>query len=126
MELDARGYERSLATLPGYHAGRTPPNKGMRYPRRPPAVTDILALLAACPDTIYGHRLRALIVFLWRTGLRISEALALYKEDLVFPTPGRLGSVYVRQPKNGEPRTVGSNAWGSIATAPRGTRCVGS
>jgi site-specific recombinase XerC len=29
-----------------------------------------------------GHRLRALIVMLWRAGLRISEALALQESDL--------------------------------------------
>ncbi len=35
-------------------------------------------LLDAAPD---DHRLRALIVLLWRAGLRISEALALQESD---------------------------------------------
>jgi hypothetical protein len=30
LSLDAAGRRRSPATLPGYHAGRPPPNKGMR------------------------------------------------------------------------------------------------
>lgn len=30
--LDAAGRRRSPATLPGYHAGRKPANKGRRYP----------------------------------------------------------------------------------------------
>jgi hypothetical protein len=30
--LDAAGRRRSPATLPGYHAGRAPRNKGVRYP----------------------------------------------------------------------------------------------
>ena len=29
--LDAAGRRRSPATLPGFHAGRPPSNKGMRY-----------------------------------------------------------------------------------------------
>jgi hypothetical protein len=31
--LEAAGRRRSPATLPRYHAGRPPRNKGMRYPR---------------------------------------------------------------------------------------------
>jgi integrase len=30
--LDSAGRRRSPATLPGFHAGRAPRNKGMRYP----------------------------------------------------------------------------------------------
>jgi hypothetical protein len=30
--LDAAGRQRSPATLPGYHAGRAPRNKGRKYP----------------------------------------------------------------------------------------------
>jgi integrase len=33
-------------------------------------------------DRADGHRLRALIVLLWRAGLRISEALSLQESDL--------------------------------------------
>jgi hypothetical protein len=41
--LDAAGRRRSPATLPGYHAGRPPRNKGMRYPADPPTVEEIVA-----------------------------------------------------------------------------------
>jgi hypothetical protein len=34
--LDAAGHRRSPATMPGYHQGRPPRNKGMRYPADPP------------------------------------------------------------------------------------------
>ena len=34
--FDAAGRRRSPATLLGYHAGRPPRNKGMRYPADPP------------------------------------------------------------------------------------------
>jgi hypothetical protein len=33
--LDSAGRPRSPATMPGYHAGRPPRNKGMRYPAEP-------------------------------------------------------------------------------------------
>ena len=33
--LDAAGRRRSPATLPDFHAGRPPRNKGMRYPETP-------------------------------------------------------------------------------------------
>jgi site-specific recombinase XerD len=79
--LDATGYRRSPATMPGYHRSRPPRNKGEQYPADPPTVEEIVAVmrtLSARPD---GHRLRALIVLLWRAGLRISEALALHESD---------------------------------------------
>lgn len=38
--------------------------------------------MRAVGDRPDGHRLRALIVLLWRPGLRISEALALQESDL--------------------------------------------
>jgi hypothetical protein len=44
--LDAAGRRRSPATLPGYHAGRPPRNKGMRYPADPPTVDEIVAVMA--------------------------------------------------------------------------------
>jgi hypothetical protein len=36
--LDAAGHHRSPATLPGYHHGRAPRNKGLRYPADPPTI----------------------------------------------------------------------------------------
>lgn len=39
-------------------------------------------MLRACEDTPCGRRMRALVTVLWRSGLRISEALALEERDL--------------------------------------------
>jgi site-specific recombinase XerD len=105
--LDAAGRRRSPATLPGFHTGRAPRNKGMRYPADPPTVEEIVAVLHAAGNTIHGQRLRALIVVLWRAGLRISEALALAEADL----DPRRGAVLVRRGKGGRRREVGMDDW---------------
>src|SRR5436853_3304243 len=75
--LDCAGRRRSPATLPGYHQGRPPRNKGLQYPPDPPTVEEIIAVMRAAGETPDGLRLRGLVVVLWRAGLRISEALAL-------------------------------------------------
>lgn len=91
--LDAAGRRRSPATLPGHHAGRAPRNKGVLYPADPPTVEEIVAVMRQAPCDRHGLRLRALIVVLWRGGLRIQEALALIESDL----DPRRGSVLVRK-----------------------------
>jgi len=55
----------------------------------------------------HGHRLRGLIVVLWRAGLRIHEALALNEGDL----DRRRGSLLVRRGKGGRRREVGMDEW---------------
>src|ERR671916_2583857 len=79
--LDAAGRRRSPATLPDFHAGRPPRNKGIRYPGDPPTIEEIVAVMRAAGDGVHGRRLRGLIVVLWRAGLRICEALALAEAD---------------------------------------------
>ena len=98
--LDAAGRRRSPATLPAHHAGRPPRNKGMRYPADPPRVEEIVAVMRAAGGGLSGARTRGFIVVLWRTGLRISEALGLGEGDL---DPGR-GSLLVRRGKGGKRR----------------------
>ena len=105
--LDAAGRRRSPATMPGFHAGRPPRNKGMRYPADPPTVEEIVAVMRAGGDSLHGQRLRGLIVVLWRAGLRISEALALAESDL----DARRGAVVVRRGKGGRRREVGMDDW---------------
>jgi hypothetical protein len=80
--LDRAGRRRSPATMPGFHAGRSPGNKGRRYPADPPKVEEILAVMHAAGDFAPGRRLRGLIVILWRAGLRIHKALALTEAAL--------------------------------------------
>ena len=68
--------------MPGFHAGRPPRNKGLRYPADPPKVEEIVAVMRAAGDSAHGQRMRGLIVILWRAGLRIQEALSLADADL--------------------------------------------
>jgi hypothetical protein len=56
--LDRAGRRRSPGTMPGFHAGRPPRNKGLRYPADPPKVEEILAVMRAAGDRPYGRRLR--------------------------------------------------------------------
>src|SRR4051794_30035311 len=106
--LDAAGRRRSPATMPGFHAGRPPRNKGRRYPADPPSVEEIVAVMRAAGDRRHGCRVRALIVVLWRAGLRIHEALALNESDL----DRRRGALLVRRGKGGRRREVGMDEWG--------------
>lgn len=94
--------------MPGFHAGRPPRNKGMRYPADPPTVEEIIAVMRHAGENRHAWRLRALIVVLWRGGLRVQEALALAERDL----DPRRGSVLVREGKGGRRREIGMDAWG--------------
>jgi hypothetical protein len=42
--LDAAGRRRSPATMPGFHRGRPPRNKGVQYPADPPTVGESVAV----------------------------------------------------------------------------------
>ncbi len=106
--LDSAGRRRSPATMPGYHTGRPPRNKGLRYPADPPTVQEIIAVMREAGSDRHGARVCALIVMLWRGGLRIQEALSLSERDL---DPQR-GSVLVRSGKGGRRREIGMDAWG--------------
>ncbi len=108
MLLDRAGRRRSPATMPGFHAGRPPQNKGLRYPADPPKVEEIIAVMCTAGDGAHGRRLRGLIVVLWRAGLRIQEALALAEADL----DRRRGALLVRRGKGGRRREVGMDTWG--------------
>ncbi len=106
--LDAAGRRRSPATMPGYRQGCAPRNKGMRYPADPPRVEEIIAVMREAGDGIHGARMRALIVVLWRAGLRIHEALMLSESDL----DPRRGAILVRRGKGGKRREVGMDDFG--------------
>jgi site-specific recombinase XerD len=112
--LDAAGRRRSPATMPGHHAGRSPRNRGMRYPADPPTVSEIVVVMRQAGDSRHGLRLRGVIVVLWRAGLRIQEALALTETDL----DQRRGAVLVRHGKNDKRREVGMDAWAWSTLAP--------
>src|SRR3954470_11685962 len=59
------GPRRSPATMPGFHAGRSPRNRGLRYPADPPKVEEIVAVMCVAGNGRHGQRLRGLIVILW-------------------------------------------------------------
>jgi site-specific recombinase XerD len=63
----------------------------------------IIAVMRQTGADRHGFRLRALIVVLWRGGLRIREALALGEHDL----DHRRGSLLVRNAEGGRRREIG-------------------
>lgn len=104
---DAAGHRRLPVTMPGFHEGRAPRNKGRRYPADPPTVEGIIAVMRAAGGGADGALLRALIVILWRAGLRTGEALDLAETDLDVSR----GGVLVRRGKGGRRREVGMDRW---------------
>ncbi len=79
-----------------------------RASRRRPAeiltADEVLALIRACsPTAPTGVRNRALIAVLWRSGLRVGEALALELRDVDLVA----GTLRVRHGKGDKSRTVG-------------------
>jgi site-specific recombinase XerD len=82
--------------------------KGLHYPADPPTVQEIIAVRREADTDRHGARVRALIVVLWRGGLRIQEALSLSERDL---DPQR-GSLLVRNGKGGRRREIGMDGWG--------------
>lgn len=79
---DRRGYYRSPVTQPSYRLGKAPPNKGMKLPPEVLTADEMYRLIDACGRGAAGRRNRALIACMWRAGLRIGEALALYPKDV--------------------------------------------
>ena len=63
--------------------------------------------MRAAGDGAHGARVRALVVVLWRAGLRISEALSLAETDL----EPRRGAILVRHGKGNKRREVGMDEW---------------
>ncbi len=100
LDVDARAGESSKENS----AELAPhPTRGKLMP--PEVLTDVevRALIGACSTRgITGHRNRALLAILWRTGVRISEALELRPHDVDFKN----GTVRVRLGKGLKPRTT--------------------
>lgn len=108
QQMPSVGLASADPRLPHPLVGRPPRNKGRHYPPDPPPVEEIIAVMRVAGTGPEAYRLRALVVLLWRAGLRISEALALTETDL---DPGR-GAVLVRCGKGGKGREVGLDPWG--------------
>jgi integrase/recombinase XerD len=101
--LDRRGYRRPPVTLPGHNAGQHPPNYGRTFPAEVLSPAEIRRLIVACGRGRGGMRNRALIVVLWRGGLRCQEALDLELRDV----DREAGTVTIRHGKGNRRRVVG-------------------
>jgi integrase/recombinase XerD len=98
------GRRRGFVTLPGYRLGMKPPNAGKKYPAEVLTRREVGKLLAACSRRGHcGIRNRALIVVLWRAGLRIAEALDLLPKDVDLEA----GTIAVLHGKGDRRRIVG-------------------
>ncbi len=83
---------------------REPANKGQKYPAEVPTREEVAALMRACSRKApTGVRNRALIVVLYRAGLRCREALELRLRDVDLDA----GTIRIRRGKGGRARTVG-------------------
>lgn len=84
-----------------------PWNKGRTLPPEPLTHTEVLSLLRACSSKApTGQRNAALVVLLWRAGLRCSEALDLYPKDIDADSH----TVRVLHGKGNRSRTTGIDA----------------
>lgn len=80
--IDRRGRRRSPATLKGHWQGRAPITKGKRLPAEPLSASEVYALMDANTGRRAELRNRALLMLLWRSGLRCAEVLALKPKDV--------------------------------------------
>lgn len=109
LETTIRGglQNRSPITMPGYRAGQHPANYERTFPAEVLTRDEIERLLRTMGEGPCGARNRALIVLMWRSGLRIAEALGLYPKDI----DRREGTVTVLRGKRGKRRQVGIDAY---------------
>lgn len=95
---------RPAVTMPGYHQGREPANKGKKYPAEILTLDEVAALFRQISSTTsIGIRNRALVTVLYRAGLRHSEALGLFTKDVDLAA----GTIAVLHGKGDRSRTVG-------------------
>ena len=88
-----------------------PANKGRKLPPELLTPDEVRALLAACSATApTGVRNRALVVTLYRAGLRLEEALTLLPEDI----DAAAGVIHVGHRTGGHDREAGIDA-GALA-----------
>jgi len=94
----------SPATRRGFRAGQSPANAGRRFPAEILTPEEVRSLINGCSNRApTGIRNRALLVVLYRGGLRISEALALKPKDV----DADASTITVLHGKGDRRRTVG-------------------
>lgn len=106
--MGRNGRPRAAVTMPGHGKGRRPLNHGLKFPADPPTSDEVLRILEACDDTLTDRRNRALFTLLWRSGLRVSEALALLPHHVDFDA----STVTVLAGKGGKRRVSAIDAGG--------------
>ena len=106
--LDAAARRRSPATMPGYHAGRAPRNKGQLYPAPPPTVRG-----DRCRDARGRRRPPWLAAARHNCGA-LARRPARPRGACARRTRPRSAarSLLVRNGKGGRGREVGMDAWG--------------
>jgi site-specific recombinase XerD len=89
-----------------------PSNKGKKLPAEPLSPDEVRMLIRSCSRGATGIRNRALLVALYRAGLRVGEALNLLPKDL----DPEAGTIRVLHAKGDKARTVGldQGAWAII------------
>lgn len=105
---DRIGRLRSPSTMPENCRGKRPASYGKSYRASPLSDDEMFVLLAMYGESPTDVRDSALIGLLWRSGLRISEAMALTLDDL----NREAGKITVRHGKNDKYGTVGMDAFG--------------
>lgn len=82
---------------------RPQPTRSRRRPPEALTAAEVRALLNECGRGLAGVRNEALLVVLWRAGLRCAEALELGRRDVDF----KAGAIHVRHGKGDRSRVVG-------------------
>ncbi len=105
--------------MSGFHQGRPPRNKGLRYPPDPPTVEEIIAVMRVAGDRADGLRLRGVIVVLWRAGLRIRGARLDRERSRPHTRRGVGAPRQGRQAPRGRDGPLGLGAARAVAPGPR-------
>ena len=106
--VDCAGRRRSPATMSGFHQGRPPRNKGLRYPPDPPTVEEIIAVMRAAGDRSDGLSLRSADRSCFGVqGCGSAKRSPCPESDL----DRTRGAVLVRRGKGGKRREVGMDRW---------------
>lgn len=111
----------------GYRAGKKPGNAGQTYPPEAltPAEVRRLLIVNNRRKSTVSTRNHALIMVLYRTGMRINEALELRPTDIDFEN----ATINIRRAKGGKHRVVGIDEagldaiqkWLNVRVAPMGS-----
>jgi site-specific recombinase XerD len=84
-------------------------NKGRKFAAETLTQSEVERLITSCNGGSSGTRNKALLTIMYRTGLRVSEALALKPSDIDGST------LTVLKGKGGKRRVVGLDAWAIAA-----------